>query len=126
MPAATSTSFTIGQVTTGVFASVNTGGNATCGVTTAGLGFCWGNNINGQLGNSSTTNSTIPVQIVGGLTFRSVSVGSLEYFSCGLTTAGAAYCWGYNDYGQLGNATFTNSTCSRGDGQPHLHVAERR
>ena len=69
-----------------------------------------GNNINGQLGNSSTTNSTIPVQIVGGLTFRSMSVGSLEYFSCGLTTAGAAYCWGYNDYGQLGNATFTNST----------------
>lgn len=107
---ATSTAFNIGQVTTGSFTSVDIGANASCGVTTAGLGFCWGNNLYGQLGNSSTSSSTTPVGIVGGLTLRSISVGSLAYFACGLTTAGAAYCWGYNDYGQLGNGTFVNST----------------
>lgn len=109
LTSATSALFNIGQVTTGAFASVNTGGNATCGVTTAGLGFCWGNNLNGQLGNNSTSNTTTPVQIFGTLTFRSLSVGGLEYFTCGLTTVGAAYCWGYNDYGQLGSGSFANS-----------------
>ncbi len=35
-----------------------------------------------------------------GLVFASVSVGSAH--SCGVTTAGAAYCWGANGGGQLG------------------------
>ncbi len=110
LTSATSSAFTVSAPITGSFASVSIGGNAACGVTTAGAGFCWGSNSTGQLGNATTTNTAIPVAIAGGLTFGSVSVGSLQNFSCGLTTAGAAYCWGYNDYGQLGNATFTSST----------------
>lgn len=101
--------FNVGLVTAGSFASVNIGGNSACGVTTAGSGYCWGNNSLGQLGNGSTSNTTTPIKIAGGLTFGSVSAGSLQYFACGLTTAGAAYCWGYNDYGQLGNGSYTNS-----------------
>jgi alpha-tubulin suppressor-like RCC1 family protein len=31
----------------------------------------------------------------------SVSVGDAH--TCGVTVSGAAYCWGYNLYGQLGN-----------------------
>ena len=37
----------------------------------------------------------------------SVSVGSIH--NCGVTTAGAAYCWGWNGFGQLGNGTNTKS-----------------
>jgi alpha-tubulin suppressor-like RCC1 family protein len=106
----TSSTFNVSAPTAGSFASVSIGGNSACGVTTAGAGYCWGNNSAGQLGNASTSNTTTPIKIAGGLTFGSVSVGSLQNFSCGLTTIGAAYCWGYNDYGQLGNATFTSST----------------
>lgn len=28
--------------------------------------------------------------------------------TCGVTTSGAAYCWGYNGYGQLGTGDKTN------------------
>ena len=110
LTSATSSTFNVSAPITGSFASVSIGGNAACGATTAGAGYCWGSNSTGQLGNGSTSNTATPVKIAGGLAFGSVSTGSLQNFSCGLTTAGAAYCWGYNDYGQLGNATFANST----------------
>jgi alpha-tubulin suppressor-like RCC1 family protein len=105
----TSTAFNVTSLTVGQFAQVSTGGNATCGVTTAGVAYCWGNNQYGQLGNGTTTNFPSPTKVVGGLALTAVSTGGLFEFSCGLSAAGAAYCWGYNDYGQLGNGSFTNS-----------------
>jgi alpha-tubulin suppressor-like RCC1 family protein len=107
---ATSSTFNIAPATSGVFTAVAAGGNSTCGIANGGVGYCWGNNSFGQLGNSATTNSAIPIKVVGGLIFSSMTVGSLDGFACGLTTSGAAYCWGYNDYGQLGNGNFTTST----------------
>ena len=109
LASATSASFNVASETVGLFASVNTGGNATCGVSSSGVGYCWGNNNLGQLGNGATTNSSTPTKVAGGLTFGSIAVGGLYEFSCGLSVAGAAYCWGYNDYGQLGNGNFVNS-----------------
>src|SRR5207302_1823102 len=90
------------------FAAVSAGGSFGCGVTTAGLAYCWGNNGLGELGNGTTTNSTTPVVVSGGHTWAAVSAGE-GLTTCGVTTAGAAYCWGYNFYGQLGNGTTTNS-----------------
>jgi len=75
----------------------------TCGVTTAGAAYCWGDNSNGQLGDGSTTNGSSPVPVAGGLRFAAVSAGYLH--SCGVTPTGAAYCWGSNGDGQLGDGS---------------------
>jgi alpha-tubulin suppressor-like RCC1 family protein len=90
------------------FASVSADGVFhSCGVTTAGAGYCWGQNIDGQLGNGMNTDSNVPVAVSGGHTFASVSAGG--FHSCGLTTSGAAYCWGLNSLGMLGDGTNTSS-----------------
>jgi alpha-tubulin suppressor-like RCC1 family protein len=86
------------------FASITTGAWHTCGLTSAGAAYCWGYNGNGQLGDNTTTQSLTPVAVQqGGVTFTSIT-GGFDH-TCGLTSAGAAYCWGYNVYGQLGDNT---------------------
>ncbi len=87
------------------FASVSAGVAATCGVTPAGAAYCWGHNGRGELGNGTTTGSTTPVAVSGGLTFAAVGSSNSSNFTCGVTTAGVAYCWGDNTYGELGNGT---------------------
>jgi alpha-tubulin suppressor-like RCC1 family protein len=104
-----STPFNVTNPTNGSFATVSAGGSSACGVSTAGAAFCWGNNTYGELGNGVTLNSTIPATVTGNLIFQSIGAGGLQFYTCGLTTVGAAYCWGYNDFGQLGNGSTTNS-----------------
>jgi alpha-tubulin suppressor-like RCC1 family protein len=56
------------SVTTGVSSdeSTNAGSAAqTCGVTTSGTAWCWGNNLIGQLGNGTRTESYVPVRVSG-------------------------------------------------------------
>jgi len=84
------------------FASVSAGFNHSCGVTTDGAAYCWGNNFYGELGIGTNSNSNVPAAVSGSHTFASVNAGG-EFHSCGMTTAGTAYCWGFNLYGQLGN-----------------------
>ena len=97
------------------FASVSAGGSHACGLSPYGIAFCWGNNSSEQLGNGTTTNSATPVAVAGSLDFAMVSAGGSH--TCGVTSyrggiapGGAAYCWGDNTYGQLGNSWTTSSS----------------
>lgn len=87
------------------FTDIAAGEEHTCAVAaTTGAIYCWGSNESGQLGNTgASTLQTMPIQVSSTLAFTSVSAG--EVLTCGVTTAKAVYCWGSNDYGQLGNAT---------------------
>ena len=87
------------------WASVTLGDFHTCGTTTAGIAYCWGNNDYGKLGDDTTvTSRPKPVAVSGGLVWSSVNAGG--DFTCGQTTTGAASCWGWNASGQLGDFTY--------------------
>jgi alpha-tubulin suppressor-like RCC1 family protein len=90
------------------FSQVVAGEYSSCGLTTAGAAYCWGDNTYGNLGNGSTTSSLVPVAVTGGLVFKQI-ITSFGQNYCALTTAGAAHCWGWNGAGVLGNGTGTDS-----------------
>jgi alpha-tubulin suppressor-like RCC1 family protein len=85
------------------FASLSAGGDHACGVTTAGVAYCWGDNEYGQLGDGTTTTREAPVRVATDARFRSVSAGKLH--TCALATDGRAYCWGNNAWGAIGNGS---------------------
>jgi alpha-tubulin suppressor-like RCC1 family protein len=84
-------------------------GNAhVCALDSTGTAYCWGSNGNGQLGNNSTTKSLVPVAVttsgvLSGVTLAQISADQGGQYTCALSTAGAAYCWGAASFGQLGN-----------------------
>ncbi len=97
---------TITQIATGDFYD-------TCALDSAGAAYCWGNNNTGQLGDGSTGGySAVPVAVeaggvLAGKRLTAIAVGNS--YACALDSAGAAYCWGINSLGELGDGTTTSS-----------------
>lgn len=94
--------------------TIEAGSYHTCAVASDNLAYCWGLGTDYQLGNGLANNSSIPVAVstsglLNGKSISKISAG--RYHSCTLTTDNGIYCWGRNDFGQLGNGvTGANST----------------
>ena len=93
------------------FTALEGGGLTICGVTPTGAAYCWGDGDDGRMGDGTIIHANpTPVAVAGGLSFQVVSPGTfMPYLTCGLTTSGVAYCWGYNAHGELGTGTTTDS-----------------
>jgi alpha-tubulin suppressor-like RCC1 family protein len=91
-----------------VFTRVEVGHAQACGLTAAGKVFCWGANPYGALGNGGTAASAVPAAVVvpAGLAFTSFSFGTSS--ACAATAKAGTYCWGANEYGELGDGTSTD------------------
>jgi alpha-tubulin suppressor-like RCC1 family protein len=77
-------------------------------VSPGGAAWCWGSNGNAQLGDNSGIDRTAPVAVSGGLAFVAIAAGG--YHTCALAfPGGAAWCWGYNTAGQVGDGTTTGT-----------------
>lgn len=92
----------------GSFATVTAGGSHTCGGTTSGTAYCWGNGARGNLGDGTTINRPLPTLVTPpvGITFSTLTAGLST--TCATTSIGAAYCWGNNSFGQVGDGFVTD------------------
>jgi len=84
------------------FSTISVGGYVACGIAAQGAAYCWGSNVGGQLGvdSASTFVARTPIAVSGGQSFVALAAG--DQHTCGVTTAGAVYCWGRNANGNLG------------------------
>jgi alpha-tubulin suppressor-like RCC1 family protein len=86
------------------FIAISAGHAHSCALTAAGTAWCWGDNSRGQLGNPAAVGrATSPVQVLAFTPFTRIHAG--YYQTCALDSSGAAWCWGLNDSGQLGDGS---------------------
>ena len=88
----------------GAWTFIASGQQHTCALNSTARAYCWGRNSRGQLGDGTTTNSPVPVAVLGGRIFAKLSVG-WEHV-CGIEQGTQhLFCWGRNDMGGLGDGT---------------------
>ena len=93
--------------------SISAGTYHSLALASDGKVYAWGQNDKGQLGNGTTTNSSVPVAVTatGVLAGKTVTaIAGTGDHKLVKTSDNALYTWGFNDAGQLGNNTTTNST----------------
>jgi len=103
-------------------ARIDVGGDHACALTRDGKIYCWGANGLGQVGSDVSGGAACPEPLgdfsceatphevvvpSGHSRWAAVSAGHTH--SCGLTDNGAAFCWGSNGSGELGNGTHAAS-----------------
>jgi alpha-tubulin suppressor-like RCC1 family protein len=101
-----STPIAVTGLGTGI-AAITAGYSHTCAMSTGGGMGCWGNNLNGQLGDGTTTQRLTPTAVSGLGVSGVAAISAGNSHTCALTTGAGALCWGTNYTGQLGDGTTT-------------------
>ena len=94
--------------------NISANGYTVCAIDDNGKVYTWGKNNYGQLGNGTTTNSSMPICIsdvqnnaLNNATITKIITRSVDIYA--IDDNGKLYAWGGNNYGQLGNGTTTSS-----------------
>ncbi len=97
-----------------ILARIMAGNLYFCGLGGSGQAVCWGSaNVAGELGVGSLDDPAVPTQVVGGLSFTSLDPNdnnNSRAHTCGVTTTNDAWCWGSNEFGQLGGPSAERCT----------------
>lgn len=87
------------------FKTVSSGEHFTCGLTTLGDVYCWGQNERSQLGTSALNQSSTPNKVYR--VSNAVEISSGRDFACARISDGGVACWGRGDLGQTGDGIET-------------------
>ena len=115
--------------------SIVAGRSHTCFQTEEDTGMCWGSNSDGQLGDDTTTDRLVPVDVCAPGATAPCNPASMNVLdeaaglvagmshTCALTTSGGVLCWGRDAAGALGNGSdFSSSVpgdvCAVGSSAP--------
>lgn len=93
--------------------SVSLGTGHSSVITSLGRLFVWGDNFHGELGDGTTNDREVPIDITSLFNLRNREIivqTSLGFnHSSALTSLGRLFLWGNNSHGQLGDRTTNNS-----------------
>ena len=109
--------------------AISSGGYHTCAILDNGDVSCWGYGIYGQLGNGGTSQQNTPTLTISvGTGQTAVALSSGVYHTCAILDNGDVSCWGYGNYGQLGNGETTDKiiptlTSSLGTGRKAVAIS---
>lgn len=95
---------------TGSVSQIALNSAASCALLANNTVWCWGTNVNGNLGNGTEAGAQSAAVQIGGLLATSIGGGDSHY--CVRTTAGEAKCWGRGNNWQLGPGSIINSNKS--------------
>ncbi len=85
----------------GGWQQVSVGDRYSCALKSGGTIYCWGANWNGRIGIGGSEDARYnEPQLVSGADWIHVAVGYAHV--CGINGVGNLFCWGANQYGQLG------------------------
>jgi len=95
------------SVMPGAFEGVGVGDRHSCAVLMGGNVQCWGGNDHGQLGDGTTTQHALPIEVsVSGAT--QIAAGTAH--TCTVLSSGGVRCWGLGSSGQLGHDALADSS----------------
>jgi alpha-tubulin suppressor-like RCC1 family protein len=77
------------------------GSQHTCLVKSSGEVYCWGRNLDSELGDGTAQNRPAPVPVKGLTGVKQVA--SEMFHTCAVLNDGQVWCWGRNEDGQLGS-----------------------
>lgn len=100
----------VSNITPGTVVSVAAGDDHALALKSDGTVIAWGNNSDGQLGNNSLTNSSVPVNVSSLTGVVAISAGTR--FSLAVKNDGTVWTWGNNSSGELGRGAgnYTDSS----------------
>ncbi|SHG14147.1 RCC1 domain-containing protein [Chryseobacterium vrystaatense] len=87
----------------GCWQSISSGGEYSLGIKADGTLWAWGSNSNGQLGDGTTVDRKVPIQIGTGNNW--LKIDTKDYYTVAIKTDGTLWTWGKNHNGQLGDGT---------------------
>jgi alpha-tubulin suppressor-like RCC1 family protein len=90
--------------------AIAVGEDHTCALVGGGGAKCWGLNDKSQLGNGTIgRGNNSPVDVIG-LDSDVIAIAAGQKHTCALTSSGGVKCWGWNEWGQLGDGSTSDSS----------------